>query len=227
MRKLTWAAATAVLSVGMLTGCSSADGKSGDSAKASAGAAKETGKDTGQTDTGKKDAGKAVGKQDSARIGTAGTACELPVSFEVAKGWKPKASSADDARMLAKLYDRTSTKATCAIDAKPAGLLGTMRVWTGERTDKSPRQVLDAFMADEKRVVEQEFSETKAGDLPAAEVTYKEKSPILDEPAPKRALAVTTPKGTMILILTAFDDGEYKDMLPAYELAKKTMSLVG
>ncbi|MEU2515007.1 lipoprotein [Streptomyces syringium] len=214
MRKLTWAAATAVLSVGMLTGCSSADGKSGDSAKASAGAAKETGK---------KDAGKAVGKKDAARIGTAGTACELPVSFEVAKGWKPKASSAEDARMLAKLYDRTSAKASCAIDAKPAGLLGTMRVWTADRTDKSPRQVLDAFMAEEKRVIEQEFSETKAGDLPAAEVTYKEKSPILDEPAPKRALAVTTPKGTMILILTAFDGGEYKDMLPAWELAKKTL----
>ncbi|MBP2402952.1 hypothetical protein SNS2_1564 [Streptomyces netropsis] len=222
MRKLTWAAATAVLSVGMLTGCSSADGKSGDSAKASAGAAKETEKGTGQ-DSGKKDAGKTVGKKDSARIGTAGTACELPVSFEVAKGWKPAASSAEDARMLAKLNDRTSVTAACVVDAKPAGLLGNMRVWTAGRTDKSPRQVLDAFMAEEKRVSEQEFSETKVGGLTAAEVTYKESSPLLDEPSPQRALAVTTPKGTVVLHLTAFDGGEYKDMLPAYELAKKTL----
>lgn len=219
MRKLTWAAATAVLSVGMLTGCSSADGKSGDSAKASAGAAKETGK----TDTGKKDAGKAVGKKEAARIGTAGTACELPVSFEVAKGWKPAASSAEDARMLARLNDRTSVTAACVVDAKPAGLIGNMRVWTAARTDKSPRQVLDAFMAEEKRVSEQEFSETKVGGLTAAEVTYKESSPILDEPSPQRALAMTTPKGTVVLHLTAFDGDEYKDMLPAWELAKKTL----
>ncbi|MBB4884180.1 lipoprotein [Streptomyces netropsis] len=219
MRKITWAAATAVLSVGMLTGCSSADGESGDTAKASAGATK----DTEKKDTGKKDTGKAAGKKDDARIGVAGTACELPVSFEVAKGWKPAASSAEDAKMLAKLNGRTSVTASCVVDAKPAGLLGNMRVWTAGRTDKSPRQVLDAFMAEEKRVSEQEFSETKVGDLPAAEVTYKESSPLLDEPSPQRALAVTTPKGTVVLHLTAFDGGEYKDMLPAFELAKKTM----
>ncbi|MEV4870915.1 lipoprotein [Streptomyces syringium] len=218
MRKLTWAAATAVLSVGMLTGCSSADEKSGDTAKASAGATKQAEK----KDTGKA-AGKTPGKKDDARIGTAGTACELPASFEVAKGWKPAASSADDAKMLAKLNGRTSVTAACVVDAKPAGLLGNMRVWTAARSDKSPRQVLDAFMAEEKRVSDQEFSETKVGGLPAAEVTYKESSPLLDEPSPQRALAVTTPKGTMVLHLTAFDGGEYKDMLPAFELAKKTM----
>ncbi|MGX8906164.1 lipoprotein [Streptomyces netropsis] len=222
MRKLTWAAATAVLSVGMLTGCSSADEKSGDSAKASAGVAKDTGRDTGKQDT-----GKAVGKKDAARIGTAGTVCELPVSFEVAKSWKPAASSAEDAKMLAKLNDRTSVTAACVVDAKPAGLLGNMRVWTAPRSDKSPRQVLDAFMAEEKRVSEQEFSETKVGGLAAAEVTYKESSPLLDEPSPQRALAVMTPKGTAVLHLTAFDGEEYKDMLPAWELAKKTLLPAG
>ncbi|MFD7237556.1 lipoprotein [Streptomyces syringium] len=221
MRKLTWAAATAVLSVGMLTGCSSADDKGSDAAgkaSPSAGAAK---------DAGKQDAGKAVGKKDAARIGTAGTVCELPVSFEVAKSWKPAASSAEDAKMLAKLNDRTSVTAACVVDAKPAGLLGNMRVWTAARSDKSPRQVLDAFMAEEKRVSEQEFSETKVGGLKAAEVAYKESSPLLDEPSPQRALAVTTPKGTAVLHLTAFDGEEYKDMLPAWELAKKTLLAAG
>ncbi|UQA97949.1 lipoprotein [Streptomyces halobius] len=157
-------------------------------------------------------------------MGSTGTACELPVSFDVEKGWKPTGISAEDAELFGSFLGRKSARGACEIDAKPAGMIGFMRVWITDRTDDSPRQVLKTFMSEEKNVTERKFNNTKAGDLPAAEVVYTTKSPLLDEPKQERALAVTTPKDAVIVHLGGLDTDEHKEMLPAYERAKKTMT---
>ncbi|MEV4926457.1 lipoprotein [Streptomyces roseoverticillatus] len=232
MRKLTSGAVAAVVTIGTLAGCSSAaekgSGAAGETpAPASAKAANESEKAKDKAGTGGAagKAGKKAEWKDGGRIGGAGAVCEFPVSFEVAKAWQPKGLDAEGAAFLSKWLGHPSFKGACEIDAKPAGMIGYIRVWTAERTDMSPRQALETFVAEEKNVTGKEFSDAKAGDLPAAEVVYEQKSPLLDEPKPEQAFAVTTPKGVTIVHLGGLDSGEHKEMLPAYELAKKTTKL--
>ncbi|MEU3754509.1 lipoprotein [Streptomyces olivoreticuli] len=204
----------------MLTGCSSAADKETEaspSAPASASASAPAVKGAGKSDAWKKA---------DTRIGDAGTACELPVSFEAVKAWKPTGLSREDGELLGKFSGHTTFRGACELDAKPAGNIGFIRVWTADNmTDKSPRQVLEAFMSEEKRATDQQFSEVKAGELPAAEVVYKVKTVLADEPKPERALAVSTPKGVTVVHLGGFDAQEHEEMLPAFERAKKTVRL--
>ncbi|MFF7026067.1 lipoprotein [Streptomyces klenkii] len=226
MHKLTSGAVAAVVSVGLLTGCSSGAKKGGDAAGESP--APASAKAANESEKSKDKAGPSEKKaewKDGGRIGDAGAVCEFPVSFEVAKAWKPKGLDAEGAKFLSKWLGHPSFKGACEIDAKPAGMIGYIRVWTSERTDMSPRQALESFVAEEKNVTGKEFSDTKAGDLPAAEVVYEQKSPLLDEPKQEQAFAVTTPKGVTVVHLGGLDSSEHKEMLPAYELAKKTTKL--
>ncbi|MGW2188534.1 lipoprotein [Streptomyces sp. NPDC001667] len=231
MRKLMGGAVSAVLTVGVLTGCSSAaDKETGASAPASpsvapsapaspSAAAKGAGK-------GAKDSGEW--KKADTRIGNAGSACELPVSFTATKMWKPSCLSREDGELLGRFSGHKTFRGALELDAKPAGNIGFIRVWTADAmNDKTPRQVLEAFMSEEKKVSGQEYTETKAGELPAAEVTYKVDSILADEPKQESALAVTTPKGVMVVHLGGMDTQEHQEMLPAYELAKKTMAVAG
>ncbi|MEH6376869.1 lipoprotein [Streptomyces sp. KLMMK] len=222
MRKLTRGAVSAALTIGVLSGCSSGAEKGGDTTREStapaetAAKAEKAGK--AEKNTGKPDAKKVT------LIGPAGSACELPVSFELAKAWKPSGLSVEDGKLLAKISGHAAFRGACELDAKPAGNIGFMRVWTTDRTDSSARQTLEGYMAEEKNVSEQKFSDLKAGDLPASEVVYTQKSALTDEPRQQRALAVKTPKGVTIVHLGGLDTEEHKEMLPAYELAKKSMT---
>ncbi|MFF4214874.1 lipoprotein [Streptomyces nondiastaticus] len=232
MHKLTSGAVAAVVSIGMLTGCSSGAGKSSGTAEESPAPASAKAANESEKPKDKAGSGGAAGKQgkkaewkDGGRVGGAGAVCEFPVSFEVAKAWQPKGVDAEGAVFLSKWLGHPSFKGACEIDAKPAGMIGYIRVWTSERTDMSPRQALETFVAEEKNVTSKEFSDTKAGDLPAAEVVYERKSPLLDEPKPEQAFAVATPKGVTVVHLGGLDSGEHKEMLPAYELARKTTKL--
>ncbi|QLE75629.1 hypothetical protein FGW37_32160 [Streptomyces rectiverticillatus] len=220
MRKLTRSAVSAALTVGVLSGCSSAAEKGGDTTRESTAPAETAAKsERAANNTGKPDAKKVT------RIGPAGSACELPVSFELAKAWKPSGLSAEDGKLLAKISGHPAFRGACELDAKPAGNIGFMRVWTTDRTDSSARRTLETYMAEEKDVTEQKISEIKAGDdLPASEVVYTQKSALTDEPRQQRALAVKTPKGVTIVHLGGLDTEEHKEMLPAYELAKKSMT---
>ncbi|MEU2788025.1 lipoprotein [Streptomyces sp. NPDC007100] len=230
MRKDKWGAVAAVLAIGVLAGCSSTADKGGDAAKGaspSASAPANAAKADEKTKADEKaKADKADAWKKGTRIGAAGTACELPVSFDVAKAWKPKGLSADDGELLGKLMGRTSVRGACEIDAKPAGNIGFIRVWVADGAEKSPRQVLEAFTAEERGVDKKEISDIKVGGLSAAEVAYTVKSPIRDEPQQERAFAVVTPKGATVVHLGGFDNTEHKEMLPAYELAKKSLTPV-
>lgn len=203
--------APAALATVVLTGCSS-EGESdrpqpGASAK---GAAKGDGKG---------DAAEAAAK--GGTVGGAGSPCALPVSFDLAADWKPKAVKEDKQFGLTKQGPVTLV---CEIDAKPAGNIGFLRVWTGGKAGDDARKALEAFVAEEAKSRDKvAFAQIKAGEYAATEVTYLNTNEFLDAPKKERAFAVTTPKGVVVVHLGGLDNEEHEGMLPAYELAKKSL----
>lgn len=164
-------------------------------------------------------------------IGATGSACELPVTFEVAEDWKPKKveePEESDSEEVKELFEalavRGDVRTSCEIDGKPAGFIGLMRVYTNDRSDGTPRKVLESYMKDSRDAEKVEYREIKAGGLAAAEVSYEMTSEFLDEPKPSRALAVVTPGGSVVLSVGGLDREEHEGMLPAYELAKRTLA---
>lgn len=210
-------ACAAVLAV-LLAGCAEAAEK--DDAKASASASASAG---GTAESG-------------GTLGAAGSACELPVTFELAKDWEPEAveapapqesggSSDSDEELTQELLDEMLRQgpvtAACEIDAKPAGYIGFLRIWTGQSGDDDARTVLEAFVADDDSASKPKYSEFKAGDLAGVEVVYTNTA--LDEKKQEHAFAVTTADGPVVVHLGGLDTEEHQKMLPAYELAKKTV----
>ncbi|KUO14682.1 lipoprotein [Streptomyces dysideae] len=175
-------------------------------------------------------AGAAVGK--GGTLGGDGSACELPVAFDTAEGWTAEAVDAqagqDAADELARevadaLLRQGPVTAACEIDAKPAGHIGFLRVWTGEPGDDDARAVLKAFVGAESNVSGETYRTFTAGELAGVEVEYLTTSKILEETKTERALAVTTARGPVVLHLGGLDSEEHEAMLPAYELAKRTL----
>ncbi|MFJ8649102.1 lipoprotein [Streptomyces sp. NPDC093546] len=162
-----------------------------------------------------------------ATLGGAGSPCALPVSFDTAQDWVAKKVTAPEDPDLAELIRQGPVTMACEVDAKPAGHLGFLRVWTGTGKGGSPRQALEAFVTADKGASEARYTEIKAGALPATEVTYTYTSDLLDESKPERAFAVTTPSGPVVVHLGGLDAAEHQAMLPAYDLAKKSVALNG
>ncbi|UXY32844.1 lipoprotein [Streptomyces sp. HUAS TT20] len=217
--------APVLLLAGVLTGCGESP-EEDPKASATAQAEGATG-GAGATGTAAKSGG---------TIGAAGSACELPVTFDIAKGWKAKAvdsgaasggsGGADDefAQEVADaILHQGPVTAACEIDAKPAGHIGFLRVWTGSPADADARTVLRAFVAAEDNTSKEKYRTFKAGDLSGVEVEYLYTSKLLDEVKKERALAVSTPDGPVVLHLGGMDTEEHEAMLPAYELAKHTL----
>ncbi|MEU6879715.1 lipoprotein [Streptomyces sp. NPDC046712] len=165
---------------------------------------------------------KATSAAPKATLGGPGTACALPVSFELAADWKPNAIKNPEDPEFAALTRRGPVFSVCEIDAKPAGHLGYLRVWTGKQGDA--RATLEAFVKAEKKTSKVSYKETKAGALPATEVTYTVYNEIMEESKEERAFAVSTPKGPVVVHLGGLDSEEHRAMLPAYELARTTLT---
>ncbi|MFF0288373.1 lipoprotein [Streptomyces sp. NPDC005262] len=158
-------------------------------------------------------------------VGGSGSACALPVTFDLAASWKPAAVQPVEDEALSELGEQGPVTLVCEIDAKPAGNIGYLQVWTGDGTDDTPRQVLEALLAADPNAAEATYTEVEAGSLAAAEVGYRVSSELLDEPKKERAFAVTTPSGPVVVHLGGLDSREHEEMLPAYELAKKSVRL--
>ncbi|MET9951017.1 lipoprotein [Streptomyces sp. NPDC006339] len=156
-------------------------------------------------------------------IGGAGTACVLPVAFGLAKDWKPKAVEAPEDPDFAELTRQGPATVRCEVDAKPAGNIGYLRVWTAPAGPA--RAALEGFVKAEKGSKGAVYREAKAGALPAVEVTYAVYSEIMEETKEERAFAVATAKGTVIVHLGGLDSEEHRQMLPAYELAKTSLKV--
>ncbi|MCT6777271.1 lipoprotein [Streptomyces rubiginosohelvolus] len=159
------------------------------------------------------------------RLGAAGSACELPVTFDLTARWKPKAIELEPDSVLADLAEQGTVKMVCEIDAKPAGNIGFLRVWQGEASEDDPQAVLKAFVEDDPDASEAAYTQVKAGALAAAEVRYTGHSELLEESKSERAFAVSTPDGPVVVHLGGMDTEEHTAMLPAFELAKKSLKL--
>ncbi|MFM9613489.1 lipoprotein [Streptomyces niveiscabiei] len=164
------------------------------------------------------------GTKPSPKAGTLGsraTPCTMPVSFDLAEAWKAKPVT--DAGNPGGGFRQGSVTLICEIDAKPSGLVGYLRVWSGPKAEGSARQVLDAFLAGDKNISDRRDRQTAVGTLTAAETTYLGVGIEPDQPRRERALAVTTPQGAVVLHLGGLDSAEHEKLLPAYELAKNSM----
>lgn len=219
----------AALTVGAVTGCSSES----DPASSAGGSANERQeKQEKQENPGDRgDRGKD-GKGDGAAdqpakgrsVGAAGSPCSMPITFDLAADWKPEAVESAPDDEFAALLEQGPVTLVCEIDAKPAGNIGFMRVWVGADAGDDTREALEAFVADGARNREQEaYTQIEAGKFAATEVTYVNTDEILDEPKKERAFAVATPRGVVIVDLGGLDSEEHEQMLPAYELARKTL----
>ncbi|WP_328476920.1 lipoprotein [Streptomyces sp. NBC_00377] len=205
----------AALVAGLMTGCAAEDAgpdASGASAKTTAKVAQRGGS-----------------------VGARGSACELPVTFDIAEFWKAEAVDAGEATTatgdladLAGAFLRQGpVTMACEVDAKPAGKIGFLRVWTGKPGAADARAVLEGFVAAEKEASGAKYGTFEAGDVTGAEVEYVTTSKLLEESKKEHALAVTTAEGPVVLHLGGMDTAEHEAMLPAYELAKSTLHATG
>ncbi|WP_307166822.1 lipoprotein [Streptomyces rishiriensis] len=207
--------ALAALVTGLMTGCAAKEAAPDAASKASGASATATAK---------------VARRGGS-IGASGSACELPVTFDIAEFWKAEAVDSEEATAatgdLADLADaflrQGPVTMACEVDAKPAGKIGFLRVWTGEPGDTDARAVLEDFVAAERGASDARYSTVKAGAITGAEVEYVTTSELLEETKKEHALAVTTPEGPVVLHLGGMDTSEHEAMLPAYELAKSTL----
>jgi hypothetical protein len=170
------------------------------------------------------------------RIGTAGSACELPVSFDLLALWKPKAIDLSELGKLAGLYRNGPFEAVCEVDGKPAGEIGFLRVYVAEDYPGSPRSYLKTFVATESpeavkagnmKLTKSKYTELTIGGEPAAEVTYETYNKSMDHASKYSAFALKTPQGAVVVKLSPFGADEHVNVLPAYEKAKKTLTVNG
>ncbi|MEU1351041.1 lipoprotein [Streptomyces sp. NPDC005795] len=196
-----------------LTGCSSG---SGDSAEA------DTKPGGGAASQGADGASAAKG----GTVGGSGSGCELPVVFDVAEHWKAEAVVPDEPGSdLAALSRQGPVAMVCEIDAKPAGHIGFLRVWQGAGKGSTARQALEGFVKADENASKITYKQSTVGKLSVTEVAYTIYSKIMEESRPNRAFAVATPAGPVVVHLGGLDATEHKGMLPAFELARKSVRL--
>jgi uncharacterized lipoprotein len=168
------------------------------------------------------------------KLGTAGSACVLPVAFDLLPLWKPKAVDVAELGELGSLYRNGPFTVVCEVDAKPAGEIGFLRVHTAPGRTGSPRSHLEAFIAAENpearkagnfEVKKTEYRDLTIGGEPAAEVTYATYNKSMDHESKYSAFALNTPKGAVVVKLSPFGADEYVNLLPAYDLAKRTLTV--
>ncbi|MHC5906495.1 lipoprotein [Streptomyces sp. S6] len=206
---------SAVLVAGALAGCGTSGGDAGSRAEKS-GAKSPT----------PSAAPSAPSVASGGTLGAKGSACELPVTFETAAKWKAKAIEVPKdapADVLDVLLHQGPVTGVCEIDAKPAGHIGFLRVYRGKPGNADARTVLRGFVAAEKDVSEEQYKTFTAGGVTGVEVSYRVKVELLDDVKTEHALAVTTPDGPVVLHLGGLDDEEHKAMLPAFDLAERTL----
>lgn len=156
-----------------------------------------------------------------ATVGGPGTACALPVAFAVAEKWTPKAVEDPENPEFAALTRQGPATVRCEVDAKPAGHVGYLRVWTA---GKGPaRTALEGFVKAAQNTSGVTYRESGSGAGPVTEVTYTVYNKLMEESKEERAFAVATPKGTVIVHLGGLDTAEHRAMVPAYELARTTL----
>ncbi|AJT61973.1 lipoprotein [Streptomyces chattanoogensis] len=203
MRKVSQAAVAAVVAMSVLSGCSFGGGEGGGGGKKH--------------------------KAPEKKLGDKGTACELPVHFTLATSWKAEAITQATVDQMGPLGHQGPLTPACELDAKPAGHIGFLTVWSGTKGAAAPggtsRALMKKFVAAENFESNVKFREAKVGGLPVTEASYTVTDLAAGVVRPKRALAVMTKHGGVVIHLGGLDADEHKAMLPAFELAKKSLGL--
>ncbi|AVH60582.1 MULTISPECIES: lipoprotein [Streptomyces] len=220
--------------LGLLTGAVAGCSEAGTQSPKPSASTRPTTEASGATETVTKSGG---------TLGAVGSACELPVTFDTAEDWKAEAvdgevgqdtdttgsdSSGDPDGGLSEevadaLLRQGPVTLACEVDAKPAGNIGYIRVWTGEPGQDDARTVLEAFVAAEDGASKATYRTFEAGGVSGVEVEYVYTSEFLEESKKECAFAVTTADGPVVVHLGGLDTEEHTAMLPAYELAKRTV----
>lgn len=219
---LRMAAAASVLGL-VLAGCGE-DDKPGKPDPSSSGSASATDRpkesptpDSGKAPWGEGGTPAASGK----KIGASGSPCaDLPVTFTSARGWTSEAVKPDDD------FEEGGLMPLCEVDAKPAGNIGYLRIFTGD-TDASPREALAAFVKGQSPQ-SVKYRTPQLGGGAAAEVSFVDRVVVDGEEIdskPSLAFAVPAGDGVAVVSLGAMDAQEHTEMLPAYLLARDTVKV--
>lgn len=143
--------------------------------------------------------GRGSGKvaESAGTVGGTGSACALPVAFDVAL--------------------------VCELDATPTVAIGFLRVSAGQPGSGDARTVPRAFVTaegDTDRAVYRTFG---SGGLSGVRVDCVHRVRLLGERTKEPALAVVTPRGPVVPHLGGLDSAEHDEMRPAFELAQATL----
>ncbi|GAA3245670.1 lipoprotein [Streptomyces sp. XM83C] len=171
------------------------------------------------------------------RVGPAGSACPLPVAFDIAPDWKPmavrvtepSASPSDglgeDLRkeLMESLLHQGPFTAVCEVDAKPAGNIGFLRVWKAGPGDADARGALQKFVTAEEGARHATYRTFSSGGLKGVRVDYEVWDELLEESKEECAFAVVTADGPVVVHLGGLDTQEHEEMLPAFDLAQRTV----
>lgn len=152
-------------------------------------------------------------------------------SFPLPEGWKPKAVDAtpDDeleAEIVEALTRRGGATVVCEVDGRGQGG-GFLRVWTADQPGAAPRNTLEAFVAAEEGLTDQQYREVRAGDLEAVEVTWSARDELMEEDSRSWATAVRVDDTTVLLSVSESLLAEAGDVLPAYRLATGQLAATG
>ncbi|GAA1980647.1 lipoprotein [Amycolatopsis minnesotensis] len=209
----------ALTTVAVLAGCSNAS-EAGPAASSKSAAAPPS--NSAPAQPGKPWSDELKNAEAGDKLGGTGSTCPLPVTFDVAKGWKPKPVDAGNGSGLDALAHQGGFTLKCEIDGKPAGFLGFLRIWAEDAPGKSPRQALEAFVTGDRNVTEKTYRDS--GPLQGVEVTYLKDNKALEMVSRARALAVSTASGVVVVALGGLDEDEHQQMLPAYLTAKQSLA---
>ncbi|GGY63285.1 lipoprotein [Streptomyces omiyaensis] len=153
-------------------------------------------------------------------VGGPGTACALPVSLSLAKGWEPETIERPADPDFAALVEQGPATIVCEAKSEGTPHIGFLRVWTAP---KGPaRAALKAFVEDDKSK-ELVLTDVKAGAVPAVEARYSVYSALEEEWREGRSFAVQTGKGTVVIVELGGLDAEEDAVVAAYELARSTL----
>ncbi|MFD8013709.1 lipoprotein [Streptomyces sp. NPDC058955] len=155
-------------------------------------------------------------------LGRPGSACTLPVSFTLTKGWKPKKVTPPADPDFAELVEQGPATVVCEVDSEDTPDIGFLRVWTAPKG--KARATLEAFVKADDGTKGLVLKDTTAGGLPVVEAHYTSHSELLDEERAERSLAVVTAKAVIVLELGGLDADE-EAVVAAYELAKSSLAL--
>jgi hypothetical protein len=155
-------------------------------------------------------------------LGPAGSLCPMPVSFDYAKDWQPKKI---DMKPDPEIDLFGPFQPICEIDGKFAGHIGFIRVFAAEQeAGDTPEKAVRALVAAEKdEVREAEYDTFDLAGLQAAEVRLTTYSELMESEDRVRAFAVATPRGLFLVRVGGLDREEFTNMIPAYEMAKRTL----